>query len=48
MKYKIYNLNYFKNIYFFLDTFFIAVGHMVRYPVLEGGGWGGGVRGALG
>ena len=29
--------------FFFCDTFFTAIGHMVRSPVLEGGGWGGGV-----
>ena len=32
-----------KNIIFFCDAFFTAIGHMVRSPVLEGGGWGGGV-----
>ena len=29
-------------LFFFCDTFSTAVGHMVRSPVLEGGGWGGG------
>ena len=30
-------------IFFFLRHFSTAIGHMVRSPVLEGGGWSGGV-----
>ena len=33
---------------FFCDTFFTAIGHMVRSPVLEGGGWGGVVSSRFG
>ena len=39
----IYLFIYLVSYFFFCDTFFTAIGHMVRSPVLEGGGWGGGV-----